>query len=302
MKAKDLLIDIYDPEFFVAFEFIDKDPVKPRRCTSGLQVRDHATERQPVSVQPAARQESARVHGKPGYGPALRQQDRGQVPVTRERLLTGALVVVGLAVAAIAASSDLSWAQGTGPFGAPRPLPTAPDDGIIGWILTKQAEFYRQFSGLIRAAKTDGVAAWTLFGVAFLYGIFSRRRAGPRQGGDLVLHDRERRDLAARHCPVVRVGDDSIDRRACCLSGIAAGLIGVTSRAMGETVRWIEIASYGLIAILGLQLTWTKGRGFLAALRGTAAQDHDHHAHDHGHHHAHDLCVHARTTGMDTAM
>jgi ABC-type uncharacterized transport system substrate-binding protein len=28
VKAKDLLIDIYDPEFFVAFEFIDKDPVK----------------------------------------------------------------------------------------------------------------------------------------------------------------------------------------------------------------------------------------------------------------------------------
>jgi ABC-type uncharacterized transport system substrate-binding protein len=28
VKAKDLLIDIYDPEFFVNFEFIDKEPVK----------------------------------------------------------------------------------------------------------------------------------------------------------------------------------------------------------------------------------------------------------------------------------
>jgi len=28
VKAKDLSIDIYDPEFFVAFEFIEKDPVK----------------------------------------------------------------------------------------------------------------------------------------------------------------------------------------------------------------------------------------------------------------------------------
>ena len=28
VKAKDLRVDIYDPEFFVAFEFTEKDPVK----------------------------------------------------------------------------------------------------------------------------------------------------------------------------------------------------------------------------------------------------------------------------------
>jgi nickel/cobalt exporter len=62
---------------------------------------------------------------------------------------------------------------------------------------------------------------------------------------------------------------------------------------MGETVRWIEIASYGLIAVLGLQLTWTKGRGFLATLRGDAAHGHHHHAHDHSHHHhTHDARTH----------
>ena len=32
--------------------------------------------------------------------------------------------------------------------------------GVLGWIFAKQAEFYRQFSGLIRAAKADGSAAW----------------------------------------------------------------------------------------------------------------------------------------------
>jgi hypothetical protein len=34
---------------------------------------------------------------------------------------------------------------------------------VIGWILAKQAEFYR-LSGLIRAAKADGSAVWALLG------------------------------------------------------------------------------------------------------------------------------------------
>ena len=33
---------------------------------------------------------------------------------------------------------------------------------VLGWIFVKQAEFYRQFSSLIRAAKADGTAAWTV--------------------------------------------------------------------------------------------------------------------------------------------
>ncbi|HVG52512.1 MAG TPA: nickel transporter, partial [Xanthobacteraceae bacterium] len=213
------------------------------------------------------------------------------MPVKRTHLLTGALVVVGLA-AAIVASSDPSWAQATGPFGAPRPPPTPPADGIVGWILTKQAEFYRQFSGLIRAAKTDGVAAWTLFGVSFLYGIF--HAAGPGHGKAVISSYMIANDETWRRGIILSFVSAMLQSVvAVLLVGIAAGLIGVTSRAMGETVRWIEIASYGLIAVLGLQLTWTKGRGFLATLRGDAAHGHHHHAHDHSHHHhTHDACTH----------
>ncbi len=60
---------------------------------------------------------------------------------------------------------------------------------------------------------------------------------------------------------------------------------------MNRAVWWIEVASYLLIAAMGAQLLWVKGRAFLrelAALRapksvGAAATvAHDHH---HGHHH-----------------
>jgi nickel/cobalt exporter len=178
-------------------------------------------------------------------------------------------------------SADISFAQAIGPFGAPRPPAVPQADGVIGWILTKQAEFYREFSGLIRAAKTDGIATWTLFGVAFLYGIF--HAAGPGHGKAVISSYMIANDETWRRGVILSFVSAMIQSIvAVVLVGIAAGIIGVTSRAMGETVRWIEIASYGLIALLGLQLTWTKGRGFLAALHS------DTHDHDHDHHHAHE--------------
>jgi nickel/cobalt exporter len=217
--------------------------------------------------------------------------------VTRARLLTGAFLAA-CAVVTIVTFSDFSFAQVAGPFGAPRPPSVPQADGVIGWILTKQAEFYRQFSGLIRAAKTDGIATWTLFGAAFLYGIF--HAAGPGHGKAVISSYMIANDETWRRGVILSFVSAMIQSIvAVLLVGIAAGIIGVTSRAMGETVRWIEIASYGLIALLGLQLTWTKGRGFLAALRGDDMHDHDHHhAHDqHGHHdHTHDACAHEHHT------
>ena len=42
------------------------------------------------------------------------------------------------------------------PFGAPKapaPAPLAVPEGITGWLLAKQAEFYRMLSGTIRAGQ-----------------------------------------------------------------------------------------------------------------------------------------------------
>src|SRR3981081_526660 len=77
-------------------------------------------------------------------------------------LIAGALILLGVADA---------FAQN--PLAAPR-APAAPPpgpDGIAGWLLQKQAEFYRMLSGTIRQAKTDGNAVWLLMGISFTYGI-----------------------------------------------------------------------------------------------------------------------------------
>ena len=51
------------------------------------------------------------------------------------------------------------------PFGGPRASGAEQVGGVVGWLLAKQSEFYREMSSVIRAAKSDGHAVWTLLGI-----------------------------------------------------------------------------------------------------------------------------------------
>jgi ABC-type nickel/cobalt efflux system permease component RcnA len=78
---------------------------------------------------------------------------------------------------------------------------------------------------------------------------------------------------------------------AIAIVGVVAALLGATAKAMGDTVRVIEIVSYTLILLIGLRLLWVKGRALFQAL-GLKGRKHAHdHTHEHGHgdhHHDHD--------------
>jgi nickel/cobalt exporter len=192
--------------------------------------------------------------------------------------VAGALLVLGLA--------DLALAQ---PFGVrPPSTPAADIGGLTGWILAKQAEFYRMFSGAIRAAKADGSAAYGLLGISFLYGIF--HAAGPGHGKAVISSYLVANDETWRRGVVLSFASALLQAfTAIAIVGVAAVLLGATAKAMGDTVRVIEIVSYALIVAIGLRLFWVKGRAFLRLLRGAPAEAHaHHHAHDHGHHHGHD--------------
>ena len=167
------------------------------------------------------------------------------------------------------------------PFGVSRG-PASPEvGGFAGWILAKQAEFYRTLSGLIRAAKADGSAAYTLLGVSFLYGIF--HAAGPGHGKAVISSYLVANDETWRRGIVLSFASAMLQAfTAVAVVGIAAALLGATAKTMGNTVRVIEIVSYALIMLIGLRLLWVKGRAFLRLLRG---RQHTHHTHDHGHHH-----------------
>ena len=174
------------------------------------------------------------------------------------------------------------------PFGMSRSTAPVQVGGFTGWILAKQAEFYRQFSGLIRAAKTDGSAAYTLMGISFLYGIF--HAAGPGHGKAVISSYLVANDETWKRGVVLSFASAILQAiTAILIVGIAAVLLGATAKMMGDTVRIIETVSYALIVLIGLRLLWVKGRAFLRLLRGekAAAHAHDHAHHDHGHAHGH---------------
>jgi nickel/cobalt exporter len=216
----------------------------------------------------------------------------GGRPVVHVLLLV--TVVAGLLLAA--GVLDAALAQ-TGPFGAPRSqTPAPPVGGVLGWIFAKQAEFYRQFSGLIRAAKADGSAAWGLFGLSFLYGIF--HAAGPGHGKAVISSYVVANEETWMRGVVLSFASALLQALvAVAVVGVAAVLLNATAATMKRAVDLIEIASYSLIILIGLRLLWVKGRAFVATLRTLhrpaavgAAVTPTHHLHDHTHHadHGHD--------------
>jgi ABC-type nickel/cobalt efflux system permease component RcnA len=204
---------------------------------------------------------------------------------TRIRALRGVLLPVSLLLLLV--MLEVAMAQ---PFGLNRGAPPPDVGGFAGWILAKQAEFYRMLSGLIRAAKADGSAAYTLLGISFLYGVF--HAAGPGHGKAVISsylvanNETWRRGIALSFASAVLQALTAI-----VVVAVAAALLGVTAKAMGKTVRVIEVVSYALILLIGLRLLWVKGRAFFQALgvrNESHAHERDHGHHHHHHHHHHD--------------
>ncbi len=172
---------------------------------------------------------------------------------------------------------------------------------MVGWLLERQAHYYAQFNAVIKAAKADGSAVWTLLGLSFAYGIF--HAAGPGHGKAVVSSYLVANDETWRRGVVLSFASALVQALvAIAVVGVAAVLLGATAKTMGDTVRWIEVAGYLLIVALGARLVWTKGRAFLAAWRARADAPASvpamalagpaHgclHAHRHAHHHAHHL-------------
>ena len=192
-----------------------------------------------------------------GLGRDVRQQDFGALSLSgqtrlrggvrarrivhmtcgrRSSLAQGALFILCLLL--VACALDAALAQ---PFGMSRGSAPPPQFGpFTGWILEKQAEFYRMLSGTIRAAKTDGSAAYTLMGISFLYGIF--HAAGPGHGKAVISSYLVANDETWRRGVVLSFASAILQAlTAIVIVGVAAVLLNATAHAMGNTVRIVEM-------------------------------------------------------------
>ena len=210
------------------------------------------------------------------------------------------LVCVTIAVITFA---DAALAQN--PFGAPRSPAEPQASGVVGWLLAKQSEFYKDISATIRAAKSDGSAVWSLLGISFAYGIF--HAAGPGHGKAVISSYLVANEETARRGIVLSFVAALMQALvAVLIVGIGAWVLNATAKTMCSAERVIEIASYGLIAAFGARLVWSKGAGIVRAMQAThpatpalatsalvlaaatphAHHGHDHHNHNHNHNHA----------------
>ena len=212
-------------------------------------------------------------------------------------LARGLTITIAALAAIVVFDAALHALMAQNPFGGPRPAAAEPQvGGIVGWLLAKQSEFYREMSGTIRAAKSDGSAVWTLLGISFAYGIF--HAAGPGHGKAVISSYLVANEETARRGIVLSFASALLQALvAVVIVGIGAWLLNATAKSMCGAERVIEIASYGLIAAFGARLVWTKGGGFMRALQAKPApvpalaaaaahhHDHGHHGHGHAHHH-----------------
>jgi len=211
--------------------------------------------------------------------------------MTREKGI--ALTCAAIIAMAFVIDAALHPLLAQNPFGAPRPTPDAQVGGILGWLLAKQSEFYREMSSTIRAAKSDGSAVWTLLAISFGYGMF--HAAGPGHGKAVISSYLVANEETARRGIALSFASALMQAVvAVAIVGIGAWLLNATAKTMCGAERAIEISSYALIAAFGARLVWTKGGGFFRALqaqRPAPAMVAASHHHNGGHHHrahAHD--------------
>jgi nickel/cobalt transporter (NicO) family protein len=220
---------------------------------------------------------------------------------SRQQFVQGLAICIVAVAAVMMLDGIVHVLMAQTPFGGPRPSAEPQVGGIVGWLLAKQSEFYREISQTIRAAKSDGSAVWTLLAISFAYGIF--HAAGPGHGKAVISSYLVANQETARRGIALSFASALMQSLvAVVIVGVCAWLLNATAKTMCGAERAIEIASYALIAAFGARLVWTKGGGFIRALQATqpapalvlaaaaphdqAGHGHDHHHHEHSHAHA----------------
>lgn len=152
------------------------------------------------------------------------------------------------------------------------------------WLLHQQALLHRELVQLMRALKAgEAGALFGLIGGAFLYGLL--HAMGPGHG-KLIISSYALASGSAIRSSLLLTLVSSLAQAASAilLIGALVVLMGQGGLTTTRNVYWLELASYGLILLLGLAMLVRA----LTGKRGCCGHGHDHdHHHDHGHAHHH---------------
>ncbi len=177
--------------------------------------------------------------------------------------------------------------------------------GTLNWINAQQQDFYRSLTGALRSMRDGGSGVWLLVGLSFAYGIF--HAAGPGHGKAVISSYMLANEVALRRGVMLSFVSAMLQAvTAIVVMGAVYLMLRGTAVSMTDATRFLEIASFALVAAFGAWLLWKKAGPPLAgliwgrpvrALSAAAAvhdhsQSHEHHhgqacTHDHHHDHAH---------------
>lgn len=135
-----------------------------------------------------------------------------------------------------------------------------------------QTEFYQKLISALRSFRNNPDAAWLLAFLSFAYGIF--HAAGPGHGKAVISsyvlasEDTLKKGILLSFASAFAQALTAI----LIVCGVAV-VFNLTSIAMQQTARWLEIASYVMVTAMGAWLLWVKA--FRPLLTGAAA-GHDH--------------------------
>lgn len=290
-------LGVYDPEYYVAISVADAADVTldnaPDDCAVSLEA--------PVPMAPEVEE---RLYS---LGPEVLELPADLAAAMRG---TQGLVVVTCGAAPVAttaagAAEALAERTPSAPFGGPPPEVglELPRTGFFGWLQQQQRDFYAAMTGALDALRTDWTAFWVLGGLSFLYGVF--HAAGPGHG-KVVISSYVLANTRQLRQGIVLSAVSALLQSLVAIGFVLvlAGLLNLTSTAMGVAAHWVGIVSYAMVALLGLWLVvrhllgWGHTHGDAPAHRhdhvhhhGEGAEDH-HHQHQH-HHDQHDHMHHA---------
>lgn len=187
-------------------------------------------------------------------------------------------LVIALAWPAAAMAQLVPPPQSAG-WELPEPFRSA-----AAWVFSLQRELNAEMRQHLASIRDTGAwgPAFALIGAAFLYGVF--HAAGPGHGkvviGSWFATHRASVAQGLAACglaALVQAGS------AVLLVGIPAGLLAMAPRDIMAAGAWLEVFSYGVIAVLGGVLAWR-------ALKGHTCSHGHSHSHSHSHEHGHGCC------------
>ena len=288
---------INDPEYYVAIGFADASKVTLQNAPASCNVLLEPPRPMDKQVEERLYALGPEVLELP---PDLAAAMRG----TQGMIVVSCTGVVPAAATALDATKQVAEARPATPFGGPPPEPglTLPRTGFFGWLQDQQREFYRAMTDSLGALHKDWTAFWVLGGLSFVYGVL--HAAGPGHGKVVISSYMLASESQARRgisLSIISAMLQSVVAVVFVL--VAAGALRMTSLAMSDAANWIGIASYAMVALLGLWLIarkvfgWGHSHHHHGADLSQKAHDHlhetDHHHHDHDHHgHGHDHSCH----------